>query len=62
MTESETANKKRSNDVLTTALRFAAAGIAAVPVATDGTKRPGLPTWKAYEKRRPTAEELMAWF
>ena len=62
MTESETANEKRSNDVLTTALRFAAAGICAVPVAADGSKRPGLPAWTAYQKKRPTAEELMGWF
>jgi putative DNA primase/helicase len=33
-----------------------------VPVRTDGTKAPGLPTWKAYQERHPTAEETVAWF
>ena len=51
-----------SDAILTTALRFAAAGISAVPVAADGSKRPGLPSWTAYQKKRPTPEELMGWF
>jgi putative DNA primase/helicase len=51
-----------SNEILTTALRFAAAGICAVPVATDGSKRPGLPAWTTYQKRLPTPDELMGWF
>jgi KaiC/GvpD/RAD55 family RecA-like ATPase len=51
-----------SDAILTTALRFAAAGISAVPVAADGSKRPGLPAWTAYQKKRPTPEELMGWF
>ena len=51
-----------SDQILTTALRFAAAGICAVPVAADGSKRPGLPSWTTYQKRLPTPEELMGWF
>jgi hypothetical protein len=51
-----------SDAILTTALRFAAAGISAVPVAADGSKRPGLSAWKDYQNRRPTPEELMNWF
>lgn len=51
-----------SDQILTTALRFAAAGICAVPVANDGSKRPGLSSWTTFQKRKPTPEELMEWF
>jgi hypothetical protein len=50
------------SELLTTALRFANAGIVAVPVATDGTKRPGLSSWKQYQEVQPTPEEILAWF
>lgn len=50
------------SELLTTALRFANAGIVAVPVATDGSKRPGLSSWKQYQEVQPTPEELIAWF
>jgi hypothetical protein len=49
-------------DILTTALRFATQGIVAVPVAADGTKRPGLSTWKDFQHRHPTQDELLTWF
>lgn len=51
-----------SNEILTTALRFASAGIVAVPVASDGSKRPGLNSWKEYQHQMPTPEELISWF
>ena len=51
-----------SNEILTTALRFASAGIVAVPVASDGSKRPGLNSWKEYQHQMPTPEELIQWF
>lgn len=47
---------------LETALRFAKAGIVAVPVATDGSKRPGVQSWKIYQSVKPTTEELLTWF
>jgi len=50
------------SELLTTALRFANAGIVAVPVATDGSKRPGLSSWKQYQEVQPTPEEILAWF
>lgn len=50
------------SEVLTRALQFAAQGICTVPVATDGSKRPGIASWKEYQTRRPTSEELMTWF
>jgi KaiC/GvpD/RAD55 family RecA-like ATPase len=50
------------SDILTTALQFAAQGVCVVPVATDGSKRPGIASWKEYQERRPTTDELMQWF
>jgi hypothetical protein len=49
-------------DILLTALEFANQGISVVPVATDGTKRPGIASWKEYQERRPNTDELMRWF
>jgi len=49
-------------DTLTTALRFASQGIVAVPVAGDGSKRPGLSSWVEFQKRQPTPDELLQWF
>jgi KaiC/GvpD/RAD55 family RecA-like ATPase len=50
------------NKILKTALEFANEGISVVPVATDGSKRPGLASWKEFQTRHPSAEELLAWF
>ena len=50
-----------SNEILETALRFARKGIVAVPVATDGSKRPAI-SWKEYQERKPTTEEILGWF
>lgn len=51
-----------TGEILRTGLEFAANGICAVPVATDGSKRPALTNWKLYQERLPNAEELLAWF
>lgn len=51
-----------TNEILTTALRFASQGIVVVPVASDGSKRPGLSAWKEFQERQPTQDELLAWF
>lgn len=51
-----------SNEILTTALRFATQDIVAIPVAPDGSKRPGLSSWKEFQDRKPTNDELLAWF
>jgi len=51
-----------TNEILTTALRFATQGIVVVPVAPDGSKRPGLSTWKEFQDRQPTQDELLTWF
>jgi putative DNA primase/helicase len=36
-------------------------GLAVVPAATDGTKRPAI-NWKTYTSSRPTEEQLIDWF
>ena len=37
-------------------------GIAVVPVREDGSKRPDLASWAEYQVRKPTRDELRAWF
>lgn len=51
-----------SSAILEAAIRWQAAGVAALPVKADGTKGPGLPTWKEYQQRLPTPEETAQWF
>lgn len=51
-----------TSEILTAALRFATQEIVAVPVASDGSKRPGLSSWKEFQYRKPTTEETLAWF
>jgi P4 family phage/plasmid primase-like protien len=48
--------------LLDTALRLNAAGIVPLPVRTDGSKAPGLHTWKAYQETHPGVDELLSWF
>ena len=50
------------SDILLRALELANQGISVVPVATDGSKRPGIPSWKEFQERRPATDELMSWF
>ena len=50
-----------NNEILATALRFLNQGISVVPVAGDGSKRPGI-AWKEFQERLPTTNELLAWF
>jgi len=46
--------------LLAKAFEFANLGFCVIPVAADGTKRPGV-DWKLFQERRPTNEELIAW-
>lgn len=48
--------------LLDTALALHAAGIVALPVRTDGSKAPGLGSWKTYQQQHPTIDELLGWF
>ena len=48
--------------LLEQAIRWQAAGIVALPVRSDGSKAPGLATWKEYQQRQPTIDEYVQWF
>ena len=50
-----------NTQLLNQAMRWRAAGIVPLPVRTDGTKAPSL-TWKEYQQRHPTIDELVEWF
>lgn len=50
------------NPLLETAITFDRHGIAAVPVAEDGTKRPALRHWKQFQTARPDPADFPAWF
>lgn len=50
------------SDLLETALALYAEGIVALPVRTDGSKAPGLSSWKTYQQTRPTVDEMLLWF
>ena len=60
--QSKTENGGSMTKILKTALEFASNGISVVPVATDGSKRPGINSWKEFQERRATPDELLAWF
>jgi putative DNA primase/helicase len=41
---------------------YVAAGISIIPLRTDGTKSPAVPSWKPYQQRFATDDELLRWF
>lgn len=47
--------------VLDAALELHAAGLCVLPAAEDGSKRPAV-DWKAFQRTRPDADQLHAWF
>jgi len=55
----------QTSDVIrTAALAATLAGIVVLPASPDGSKTPGVAggKWREFQSRRPTAEELRAWF
>lgn len=48
--------------VLDAARAYLAAGYCVIPVRPDGTKAPAIASWKHYQKRLPTDDELVQWF
>src|SRR5262249_38766286 len=48
--------------LLELAQQLRGSGLSVIPVAADGTKRPDLLTWKEYQTRRPSDEELRRFF
>lgn len=51
-----------SGTVLAAALELLEHGYSAIPIRTDGSKAPALPSWKRYTEQRATVDELRAWF
>jgi len=49
-------------DLLTPALALYDVGLCVLPVATDGSKKPGVPSWRQYQHARPTREQIVRWF
>lgn len=43
------------------ALEWDAAGFSVIPIRADGTKSPAV-TWKPYQSRKPTHDEIREWF
>lgn len=50
------------NEIRTAALAALAHQLCPIPIRDDGTKAPALPTWKQYQYRMPTEEEVRRWF
>lgn len=48
--------------VLDAALAWHDAGAAVLPAKTNGTKAPGVDSWKKYQDTAPTREQVQAWF
>src|SRR5262245_21058411 len=48
--------------LLAPALDADAAGICVIPIKQDGSKAPDLAGWTVYQQRRPTRQQLEAWF
>src|SRR5262245_47251873 len=51
-----------TDDPLTAARIYVAAGLSVSPVRTDGSKAPRFPQWRTYSERPPTEQELHGWF
>ena len=61
-TSTEGAAKNPVPCCLATALAALAAGLSVIPIANDGSKKTLLPSWKEYQSRRATPEEVRAWY
>ena len=51
-----------ANAILEAARAGHAAGLCVVPVAEDGTKRPGCGSWDRWQTERPSQEQMRSWF
>lgn len=49
------------NALLVAAAAWHTAGAAVLPVRVDGTKAPGLPTWKQWQHTRPDIGQMVTW-
>jgi Bifunctional DNA primase/polymerase, N-terminal len=48
-------------DMMTTALRWHAAGYSVVPIKPDGSKQPDLTTWRDYQHTQPPEDRVSHW-
>ncbi len=55
-------NAKSVKTVLQIAREYVANGLSIIPIKTDGSKSPSIPSWKPFQERKPTDEELQTWF
>lgn len=51
-----------SDSLFAGANRLREAGIATLPIKTDGSKKPSVNSWKEFQRRLPTEAELHKWF
>ena len=50
------------NSLLEQAQRFTASGVSVLPIKSDGSKSPAVSSWKPYQSKIATPEELQGWF
>jgi P4 family phage/plasmid primase-like protien len=55
-------DEQNGKTVLETALRYMDAGLSILPIRGDGSKRPNLPSWKEFQSRNASSEEVHGWF
>jgi hypothetical protein len=48
--------------ILQIATEYISAGLSVIPIRADGSKAPALATWKPYQSRLATSDELRDWF
>jgi GTPase SAR1 family protein len=51
-----------STPLLNFALELDRANLCVIPIKPDGSKSPSVPSWKNYQRRKPTLLELQSWF
>jgi hypothetical protein len=51
-----------STPLLNFALELDRANLCVIPIKPDGSKSPSVPSWKTYQRRKPTLLELQSWF
>jgi len=55
-------SEMRPKQVCQIALEYAAAGLSVVPLKLDGSKSPAIGSWKEYQSRIATSDEIRGWF
>lgn len=50
------------SDTLSIARRYIAGGLSVLPLRLDGSKSPAIASWKPYQERLATDDELQSWF